>query len=387
MHSRLGIFDPAPTNGGKQSALSSLPSRNRAIGLGQQRESAVVFAYLFYARTHALSRIAKGFATRAFQGQPGQSLPVSSLRCGPHQRPPSRTIPFPFATPDFASRAGAMAHGAHAQHTKPRGKAMAKLTKQESRNHQAAMELLEKDVLTDDEKEFVFANYHEGANTINGDAGAFFTPLDLAWEAALELGTAPDNTGRRIIDLCAGIGVLAYTTLLRHRGADVTCIEINPEYVRIGKKLVPEATWICMDVTDVEALRKLGRFHSAISNPPFGRVRTFRGSEGVRYHGGEAEFKVIDVASEIADEGVFIIPQQSSGFQYSGVQCFERRESDKYKAFCEQTGLALDIGMGIDTSFCAESWKGVKPVVELACVDFRDRDCTGEQGSLFEAVA
>ncbi|MEM8562247.1 MAG: methyltransferase [Pseudomonadota bacterium] len=229
--------------------------------------------------------------------------------------------------------------------------------------------------------------YHEGATTVNGEAGAFSTPLDLAWDAALELGTCQDNTGRRIIDLCAGIGVLAYTTLIRHPGAEITCIEINPEYVRVGQKLVPEATWICMDVTDIEALRKLGTFHEAISNPPYGRVRTFTGSAGVRYQGSEAEYKVIDIASEIALDGVFIIPQLSSGFEFSGVQCYQRRESQKYTSFTEATGLFLDAGMGIDTSVTADGWKGVKPRVEIALVDFTERDRSGEQTSLFESAA
>ncbi|MEM1152778.1 MAG: hypothetical protein AAGI44_01465 [Pseudomonadota bacterium] len=57
---------------------------------------------------------------------------------------------------------------------------MAKLTKRQTKGHQAALVLLEKNELTHDEKEFVFNHYHEGATSINGEAGAFFTPLDLA---------------------------------------------------------------------------------------------------------------------------------------------------------------------------------------------------------------
>ena len=54
----------------------------------------------------------------------------------------------------------------------------------------------------------------------------------------------------------------------------------------------------------------LGRFDGTISNPLFGRVRSFRGSEVPVYTGGEAEYKVIDVASRMATAGVFIVAQQ-----------------------------------------------------------------------------
>ena len=37
---------------------------------------------------------------------------------------------------------------------------MAKLIKEEARNHDAALARLDKDVLTDDDKEFIFANFH-----------------------------------------------------------------------------------------------------------------------------------------------------------------------------------------------------------------------------------
>ncbi|MEM1155167.1 MAG: methyltransferase, partial [Pseudomonadota bacterium] len=83
---------------------------------------------------------------------------------------------------------------------------------------------------------------------------------------------------------------------------------------------------------------------------------------------------MIDIASEIARDGVFIIPQLSSGFEFSGVQCYQRRESSKYTAFAEATGLFVDAGMGIDTSVTSDGWKGVKQRVEIALVDFTGRD-------------
>lgn len=87
--------------------------------------------------------------------------------------------------------------------------------------------------LTEDEKWFVLENFHEGAMHINSKAGAFFTPSGLARDFSLHV------TGPRIIDLCAGIGSLAFAC--RDRASELVCVEINPDYARIGKKVVPEA--------------------------------------------------------------------------------------------------------------------------------------------------
>lgn len=254
---------------------------------------------------------------------------------------------------------------------------MAKLSKADAQRHQRALDILKQDVLSDDDKEFVLNHYHEAGTNVNGVAGAFFTPLDLAWDHAFEMACA-DRPGIRVIDLCAGIGVLSYTLSQRFSNVEVTCIEINPEYVAVGKKLVPGANWVQMDVMDLGALRALGPFDYAMSNPPFGRVPTFRNSCAPRYRGGEAEYKVIDVAADIAHSGVFILPQQSAGFKYSGVQHFSNDRSDKCQAFIEQTGLALEPGCGIDTSAYGP-WKSVKPVVEFVTVDFDERQRTADE--------
>lgn len=260
---------------------------------------------------------------------------------------------------------------------------MAKLTKQEARNHDAALELLKKEVLSSSDKEFVFNNYHPGATSMNGAAGAFFTPLSMAFEVAHEAGGDSEDK-RTFIDLCAGIGVLAYALVNRYpKSARIVCVDINREYVEIGKRLVPEAEWYCLDVMDIDSIKALGSFRTAISNPPFGKVRTFKDKAAPRYTGAEAEYKVIDVAGLVADNGVFIIPQQSSGFRYSGAQCFEHVKSSKYERFVKATGIELEAGMGFDTT-CEGmylwtnedgqivdcNWMGVNPRVEFACCDF-----------------
>lgn len=244
---------------------------------------------------------------------------------------------------------------------------MAKLTKKQFKNHDEAIALLEKENLTYEDKEFIFTHWNEGANHVNSKAGAFFTPLDLAWDFELDVG------GNRIIDLCAGIGILSYVSIVRNelshnkRPLEVICVEKNPDYVEIGKKLVPEATWICADVLDILDMN-LGHFDTAISNPPFGNIQRTKNSP--RYSGKDFEFHVIDIASHIADFGIFIVPQMSAGFNYSGRHFYERQKSGKAFDFQKKMGLYFEAGCGVDTSIYKDEWKGVSPICEIVCVDF-----------------
>lgn len=84
---------------------------------------------------------------------------------------------------------------------------MARVTKKESANHNKVMELVHSDKqLTQDEKEFIFNNYR-----------------------------------------CDGIGRLSYYQYLRNNPTHLTYVEINPEYVLIGERVIPEAEWITGD--------------------------------------------------------------------------------------------------------------------------------------------
>ncbi|WP_315833522.1 methyltransferase [Bradyrhizobium prioriisuperbiae] len=248
---------------------------------------------------------------------------------------------------------------------------MAKLTKAEARAHARALELLDKDVLTYDERLFVLENWNEGANHINGVAGAFFTPVGLAGDFAIDAG------GGRTIDLCAGIGALAFHVHWRGfygrernmPSPEILCIEINPAYVDVGRKVLPEATWICADVFGFD-FASLGQFRTAIANPPFGA--TARTGAGPRYTGRAFEFHLIDLASDIADHGTFIIPQTSAPFQYSGVQCYRERPSADYLKFTQQTGIHLEAGCGVDCSYYRDQWRGIAPSVEIVCANFED---------------
>jgi predicted RNA methylase len=243
---------------------------------------------------------------------------------------------------------------------------MAKLTKAQIATHKAACELLQKDVLTYDEREFVLNNWQESATHINSAAGAFFTPLDMAYTFAVEVsGSAAE--GARILDLCAGIGCLAFAVYHRNAwGRDtapaLVCVEKNPDYVAVGRKVLPEATWICGDVFDLPA--DLGRFDFAISNPPFG--------SGGPLKGVTLDLNVVAVASELADYGVFILPQMSAPFRYSGERHYVETPGAAYTRFQQKTGIPLGPSCGIDCDYFRDDWRGVAPKVEVCLSDFAE---------------
>jgi predicted RNA methylase len=244
---------------------------------------------------------------------------------------------------------------------------MSKLTKQQAALHAQACALLEKDVLTFDDRLFVLSHWQESANHINGVAGAFFTPPSLARDFSIEV------CGHSIIDLCAGIGSLSFAAF--HFGArfgstppKITCVEINPAYVDVGRKVLPEATWILADALDLPA--SLTAFDCAIANPPFGSIK--QAGKSLRYTGRNFEYKLIDVASDRAKYGVFLIPQSSAPFRFSGVRSFEETSVEKYQRFTEQTAIELEPSCGIDTSITQNEWHGVSVSTEIVVTDFEE---------------
>lgn len=236
---------------------------------------------------------------------------------------------------------------------------MATITKKESANHNKVMELIYSDKqLTYDDKEFFFNNYlGDGI----GSTGAFFTPSMLAWDFVLDAGCTGD-----CIELCAGIGRLSCYQYLRNKPTHITCVELNPEYVKIGKRVLPEAEWITGDALQYSP----DRFYNvANGNPPFGKISTSTAYIG-RYKGSKFEYKVIEHASAFASYGAWIVPQGSAGFVYSGVHCYERRGSGKYQKYVKDTGYELHPGVGIDMSIYRDEWNGMKVICESLLVDY-----------------
>lgn len=243
---------------------------------------------------------------------------------------------------------------------------MAKLTKPQIKAHQQACTYLSKKVLSYEEREFVINNWQESASHINSAAGAFFTPLEMAWTFAVEVNCDPPWS---VIDLCAGIGCLSFATYHRTsyggRQPRIVCVEKNPEYVKVGRKVLPEAEWICADVFE---LPDLGRFTFAISNPPYG--------SGGPNRGVTLDLNVVAVGARMAEFGAFILPQASAPFKYSGQCNYEPTPGLAYAKLREKTGIQLGPNCGIDCDQWRSDWRGVAPRVEIVTGEFLDWQAT-----------
>lgn len=219
--------------------------------------------------------------------------------------------------------------------------------------------------LTTAEKFFILEHYQESFGNTNSLAGAFFTPRGLARDTMMEVD---DNCV--VIDLCAGIGSLTLAALNQCSPTAMISIEINDDYLKVGQRVAPDSCWIHGDVFSViEDIKSIGDGAIVISNPPFGNIKTGSEYDGC-YSGGDFEFKIIEAARKISRRGVFILPQGSTPFKYSGNQCFEMSNSNKYLKFTKQTGLEFEFNCGIDTSVYLNEWHGVSPMCEVVNVTY-----------------
>lgn len=276
---------------------------------------------------------------------------------------------------------------------------MAKLTKTDTKLHDEAMELINgTGVLNFDQIEFCYENYNPMAEHNVGKAAIFFTPPELAWNFAVM--ASPSG---RVIDLCAGIGILA-RNVMQHDSylgsteavphGDITemvCLEQNPEFVRIGKRLLPQATWIEGSVFDKDLIISLGEFDLAISNPPYGNIPGKKAGSWLKTK-GPAQWMVMEVGLRLAYNGVVaILPRGDSDYDYQTVPLditnprpsyvrnfggttgkIENPNSQKYlgkhfhgvKAFPES----------ICTLGFQDQWKGASPDVLIVHVDPEDGD-------------
>lgn len=255
-----------------------------------------------------------------------------------------------------------------------------KLSKPQISQHNKAVALLQKEKLTFEDKIFVLENWFPSYNNQIGLSGTFFTPEELARDFTIEIG------GRKIIDLCAGIGTLSFYyyhyNSHNEKAPQITCIEYNPEFVEVGKKVFPEATWICGDMCDEQLIKSLGKFDMVIGNPPFGKIKSNCSSSWLSYKGSEAEYKCVAIGKHLARNGTFIMPQSSCPFMYSGINEIKYTTNDKLEKFKKETGIVLGPNCGIDTSRYKDDWKGANPTVEIVTVEYEEIEFPKSKTSL-----
>lgn len=250
---------------------------------------------------------------------------------------------------------------------------MAKLTRRETKLHDEVMELVRGDEsLTKEQINFILDNFKPHSNRNVTKLGAFFTPEELARSATIEMPDPADyDRPVRILDLCAGIGRLthAYLSETERRGeVEVVCMEIDEQSIEVGKRLFPHdnVTWIQADIGDATIFDGMERFDCCISNPPYSKMINLTKENNMETYQRGA-YLVAKRAMEIADYGVFIIPQCNCPFEVSGRDDNIKVHNPQYIKF-EDNCLIRFAESCIDTSFANELWDGVSPIVEIVIV-------------------
>lgn len=254
---------------------------------------------------------------------------------------------------------------------------MGKITKEQSKLHDQANDLIHSDKpLSFEEKEFVLENWTPLAENNVGKGAIFFTPMALARDL-VEMGWPNTGETRRVVDLCAGTGRITWH-MVNHAGWDrtikeIVAVEITKEFRDIGKRLMPEVTWVGGNVLDRKLWEELGRFDAAFSNPPFGKPSTRTGQTGwLRCGKVPIHLMVAEIALRVADMGgIFLLPQVDCPFRHINGRYEETLSpSTNYKKFVERIP-AVDFGYcSIDaTSPAWGNWDGAKPTVEMVNIE------------------
>lgn len=168
----------------------------------------------------------------------------------------------------------------------------------------------------------------------------------------------------------------------------ITAVELNPEYVDIGRRLLPEVEWIQGDLYDLNLWQSISRFDEAISNPPFGKVLTDCERDWIGYR-GPAGLTVASIALKVARLGpTMILPQTQTPYKFSGRlpgdNVYARSQISYLKKFNElHPDLEWD-HRSLDTEHTSykTEWRGVAPIVEVIGLYDRDADMIELNGSV-----
>lgn len=221
-----------------------------------------------------------------------------------------------------------------------------KLTKQQRKLHQEAVDLVERFHSTNtplklDEREFILRNWNPGADHNIGVHDAHFTPIEMA--RAIRIEFLNNRKNKTVLDACAGIGALTFAMLDRwdtKEDCHFVCMEINPTFIHVGQAVAPEATWVRGDIlTQLGSIAdEFGPFHFYVSNPPFGQS-------------GSLAYRVLESLHHHIPDGICILPQGMTNWRLSGLRYdFRYEKNARYEKWRDTHGISLDPNCGIDLS-------------------------------------
>ena len=152
-------------------------------------------------------------------------------------------------------------------------------------------------------------------------------------------------------------------------GIEIVCIENNPEFVKVGKRVLPQATWIEADAFDRKTYDDIGQFRCVISNPPYGISRNGNANWLKK---GPSQYMAAEIAMMTANYGVFILNQADCPFKQSGVTSYAVNKCEKYDKWHKETGIILGNNCGLDLSMYDNHWEGTRQRVEVVLVQKGD---------------